>query len=296
MKDRVVLCIRWGELYSPQCVNVLFRAVSRHLSGPFRFICLTDDPEGLDEGIESFPIPDMGLPPAFYGAGAWPKISIFKRDLHGIEGRILFIDLDTLIFGPLDRYFDLPGDFVAIGGESWAAPAKRRKPRVYFMWKRFWSRLRGKSENAIRAKNRGSDLTANTPTDIPLNRMGTGIFSFDAGSIPHVYDRFIADPDRARQLYTNEQHFVEHQLDHWMPWPPGWVTSFKYSLRQPLVIDLFRPPRRPDPDSAVIAFHGDPRPIDMATRRMSSLNELPHVWFGPVGWVREYWQRYGAQG
>ena len=42
--NRVVLCMKWGTLYPASYVNRLFHAVSANLSGPFRFICLTDDP------------------------------------------------------------------------------------------------------------------------------------------------------------------------------------------------------------------------------------------------------------
>lgn len=40
-----------------------------NLTPPFRFVYLTDDAEGLDQGIEAFPIPDMGLDQSFYRAG-----------------------------------------------------------------------------------------------------------------------------------------------------------------------------------------------------------------------------------
>ncbi len=44
--DRVVICMKWGTLYSADYVNVLYNAVRAHLEGPFRFVCLTDDPRG----------------------------------------------------------------------------------------------------------------------------------------------------------------------------------------------------------------------------------------------------------
>ncbi|MEX2365586.1 MAG: glycosyltransferase, partial [Pseudohongiellaceae bacterium] len=58
-KDPVnILCMKWGTKYDASYVNKLHSMVSRNLSLPFRFICLTDSDEGLDQDIESFPIPE----------------------------------------------------------------------------------------------------------------------------------------------------------------------------------------------------------------------------------------------
>ena len=116
---RVVLCMKWGTLYSAAYVNVLYRAVINHLERPFRFVCLTDEPEGLAQGIEVFPIPDIGLDEWHYYNGAWPKISVFLEDLYGLQGRCLFVDLDTVIVGDLDDFFEIPGRLVAIDSGPW---------------------------------------------------------------------------------------------------------------------------------------------------------------------------------
>jgi hypothetical protein len=63
VQDRVIMCMKWGTLYSAQYVNVLYNACQANLTDPCRFVCLTDDPSGLLSGIEAFPIPDIGLTP-----------------------------------------------------------------------------------------------------------------------------------------------------------------------------------------------------------------------------------------
>ena len=114
--------MKWGTLYPAAYVNVLFRACQRHLAQPFRFVCLTGEPDGLASGIEVFPIPDIGLEHRHYYDGAWPKIGVFSEDLHGLEGRCLFIDLDTVILGNIDAFFDTPGRLVAIDNAPWSGP------------------------------------------------------------------------------------------------------------------------------------------------------------------------------
>ncbi len=125
--ERIVLCMKWGRLFSPDYVNVLFNACRRNLTGPFRFICLTEDAQGFAAGIEALPLPDVGLAPQeWYTKGVWPKLGLFLRDLHGLSGRYLFIDLDMVIAGPLDAFFEQPGRFISTDmGAGWRPQGRR---------------------------------------------------------------------------------------------------------------------------------------------------------------------------
>lgn len=116
--------MKWGALYGAEYVNVLYQACQAHISGDFRFVCLTDDATGIMSGVEVFAIPDIGLEHSHYYHGAWPKISVFQKELYGLKGRCLFIDLDTIIWGNLDPLFESKGDFIAINNVSWG---KRNK-------------------------------------------------------------------------------------------------------------------------------------------------------------------------
>lgn len=118
--DRVVICMKWGKLYGPDYVNVLYGAVRAHLHGTFRFVCLTDDAVGIDPAVECLPIPDLNLREDLWWNGAWPKIGLFLADLHGLQGRALFIDLDMIVCGDLAPLFDYPGTLVAIDEGRWA--------------------------------------------------------------------------------------------------------------------------------------------------------------------------------
>ena len=39
--------MKWGTKYGPDYVNRLYAMVRRHLSGDFKFVCLTDDSKGI---------------------------------------------------------------------------------------------------------------------------------------------------------------------------------------------------------------------------------------------------------
>ena len=112
-----ILCMKWGTRYPSPYANRLFRAVTRHMDRPFRFVCLTDDPEGLDQGIEARPLPDIPLP-APYEWTPWRKLSVWQAGVADLEGDVLFLDLDLLITGPLGEMFDYaPGQYCVI--ENW---------------------------------------------------------------------------------------------------------------------------------------------------------------------------------
>ncbi len=114
-----VACMKWGTKYGPDYVNRLFNMVKRNTTLPFKFVCFTDDSKGLDAQIEARPLPEMDLPPD--KERGWRKLSLFRKNV-GVEGRVLFLDLDTVIVSNIDDYFTIDGKFIFI--EHWK-PSKK---------------------------------------------------------------------------------------------------------------------------------------------------------------------------
>ncbi len=115
-QQRVVLCMKWGTKYGPEYINRLYAMVRRHLQGDFRFVCLTDNTDGLRAEVECFPIPPLALPAGIPERG-WNKLTTFStdlRDVYGLHGTALFLDVDVVITGPLDDFFTQPGEFLII--------------------------------------------------------------------------------------------------------------------------------------------------------------------------------------
>ena len=222
--SRIVICMKWGRAFGASYVNTLYNAVRANLAGPYRFICLTDDSHGLVEGIEPLPLPDIGLSPEeWYTPGVWPKLGLFLADLHGLQGRALFIDLDMMILGDLAPFFEVPGGIVVQDmGETW-----RRVPRP------------GPKE------------------------AGTCIFAYDIGSQPQIAQAFIGDKAHVMQSFINEQDFVGKMGHDVKFWPDGWVVSFKRHVARRIGKDLLLPPPPPPVGAKVLAFHGEPRPADL---------------------------------
>lgn len=108
-----VLCMKWGSKYPADYVNRLHSMVTRNLSRPFRFICLTDDANDLAPGVEFFPLPELSNDLAGPERG-WNKLAVFSEHLYDIKGMVLCLDLDIIITGSLDQLFDHPGEVMII--------------------------------------------------------------------------------------------------------------------------------------------------------------------------------------
>lgn len=107
-----LICMKWGTLYGADYVNRLYRMIARNITGPFRLICLTDDAEGITPEVQCYPCPTIPLraPECNYG---WRKVTLWAKQIPGFEsGDVLFLDLDTVITGSLDCFFEQSGDFI----------------------------------------------------------------------------------------------------------------------------------------------------------------------------------------
>lgn len=104
-----ICCIRAGEAFSPAYVVHLKNMVARNLEAGFpgRFVCFTDRPDELPDTIETAPLP-ADLP------GWWSKLALFREGLFPEGDRVLFLDLDTLITGPIDKLATYDGPFAIL--------------------------------------------------------------------------------------------------------------------------------------------------------------------------------------
>jgi hypothetical protein len=103
-----VVCLKWGDKYSPEYVNKLNRMVERNLTLPYEFVCFTDDSTGIDKDVRI-----ESLPPILV-KGWWFKPYFFNPELI-LKGTILFLDLDLVVFENIDCLFTYkPKEFLII--------------------------------------------------------------------------------------------------------------------------------------------------------------------------------------
>lgn len=110
---RNIVCMKWGAKFGPQYVNRLYKMVQKNMTLEHRFICFTDDATGIDAGVEIFPLPEVVLENGLPERG-WKKLGILKNPLADLEGQALFLDLDVLVVGNIDAFFEAEGEFLII--------------------------------------------------------------------------------------------------------------------------------------------------------------------------------------
>ena len=248
-----ILCLKWGKLYGPEYVNRLYAGVKKNLSRPFRFVCVTDNPEGLVEGVDAVGFPSP--PPSW--KHSWPnifvKLMVFKNGFADLSGPTLFLDIDQVITGDLGCFFDFePGKFCII--RNWIEWRKRL--------------FRG------------------------LPKIGnSSCFRFEAGKMNHVYEKFLSEQDKAvnRDFYTTEQVYMTHAvgLKNISWWPNGWIWSFKRNCSRIFPMNLIFTPKKPDSGARIVCFHGRPSPQQAIEgfKGKGHLNQITR----PAKWVLDYW-------
>lgn len=156
---------RYRTQFTAAHVNTLARMIGRHYDAPHRVLCVTNDPAGIDPGIEIVPDrQDFAEIPPPHGAGnpsCYRRLRLFAPNAAAIFGeRIVSIDLDCVVTGDLRPLFDRPEEFV-----GWSDPLRPAqycgslteltagsRPQV---WEQF-DPARSPGE-AVRAKCYGSD-------------------------------------------------------------------------------------------------------------------------------------------
>lgn len=130
-----VVCWKWRprpgyrSTFSAEHVNVLRRMVARHYSRPHRFICVTDDPAGLDPEIEAQEIgelssalwADIPNPSWPHGPSCYRRLALFAPDAERRFGRrFVSLDLDVVVTGDLAPLWERPEPVVL-----WSDPVFR---------------------------------------------------------------------------------------------------------------------------------------------------------------------------
>jgi len=136
-----IVCFKWGTKFPAYYVNRLYRAIERNVTVPFKFICFTEDPEGIDCETRPF------LEPLPY----WWYIIGLMNPKHNFQDRVVYFDLDTVIIKNIDKLITVDAPIVTIqdfyrpkglqtayisytpeaGAPIWDCLARKYKPETY---------------------------------------------------------------------------------------------------------------------------------------------------------------------
>ncbi|MDB2454820.1 hypothetical protein N9W76_01515 [Planktomarina temperata] len=76
-----------------------------------RFVLVSDRPhKGLDPRVEHAALPEVYLKPEFMTGGCQAKLGMFKSGVLKPDMPAIYIDLDTVILGPIEQAFQFRKD------------------------------------------------------------------------------------------------------------------------------------------------------------------------------------------
>ncbi|MCX7915468.1 MAG: glycosyl transferase, partial [Verrucomicrobiae bacterium] len=127
--------MKWGTMYGPEYVNILYSMIARNITGPFELFCFTDDPTGIRPEVRCYPLPELGceIPPDV--PGKWRKQALWGKTLFDLEGVALFLDLDCVIVDNIDGYFEYGKPDDVITARNWVHPFRKHAQTSVFRFR-----------------------------------------------------------------------------------------------------------------------------------------------------------------
>ena len=103
---QTIICMKWGSRYNSAFVNRLYKSILKYTKNKTQLICFTDNKKDINKNIICKPLPKINLPETI-SYTPWRKMSVWQNELFNKNQDILFLDLDLVITGNLDRFFYL---------------------------------------------------------------------------------------------------------------------------------------------------------------------------------------------
>lgn len=171
-------------------VNKLYAGVTRNLTIPHEFICVTDDPTGVE--CRTIPLWDK----CRELGGCYNRLYVFSEDMRELIGeRFVCIDLDSVVVGNLDELFSRDDDFVINKFYNLAFPRQFYNGGLFMM-------------NAGARKEVWEQFAADTPKamkEIAYGNQRRELLGTDQAWISHVLGRgeslFTKDPEDGVMTY-----------------------------------------------------------------------------------------------
>lgn len=245
-----VVCVKWGAWCHPfgaEYVNVLARTLRANLSLPYRLICFTDDPNGIDRSVE---VADL---PGNLTGWWWENVYTHKR----LRKYRSLLSLPYLLQRNRDERKHIADDRYLtrhpIDLRGWYNKLFLFKPGV----------LSGKSLfmdlDTVIVGN--IDEIAAYNGDFCILRgfrhnthYGSGLIHFDPAATGHIWSNFVKQGCPVFKL--GDQEFIELMMpnaDFFQDRLPGQVVSYKVHCSKRGVPSYAR----------IVCFHGSPRPHEV---------------------------------
>jgi hypothetical protein len=264
-----VMCIKWGSRYGPEYVNRIYGMVSRNITPPFRVICFTDDRTGIRPEVDCYDLPELGCPRPTNVPGKWPKTALWNKDLFGLQGLALFVDLDVVITGNIDCFFTYGDPDDVIQARNMIKPLERLGQSSIFRFR-------------IGAHHYLLENFRKDPEGI------AGHYQFE--------QRYVTQNVRGGVKFWPRGWVRHFRLDCLGPWPLRYFRAPRLPKDARVVIF----PGKPDPADALAGRWNDGFPHLTRwehLKRMNSPQRIGSSWYThlkryikPTQWVAEHWR------
>ncbi len=117
-----IVTFKWAKpgyrsVFTAANVNTTKRMVDRHYPDPHRVICVTDDPVGIDSGVEVIPLwgdaSHLPNPTWANGPSCYRRLKVFSNWFADkITSRFVVIDLDIVFTGDMRPIWNREEDFL----------------------------------------------------------------------------------------------------------------------------------------------------------------------------------------
>lgn len=263
-----VICIKWGPTYyGPDDVNKLCSMIKRNTKYHIDFHCFTEYPEGLNPDIIVHPLPEFtNVNPA---EKEWAQKYSYRKEaalcddhLGGLDGqRVFFFDLDSLIVGNLDEFFEYP---------------KGTQFYIINDW-----------------HSKGDKVGQASCYSFVVGTLGF-IKRYFEEHPKEVVERFYT----ASQEYLSGK--VIEKWGKLNFWPDNWFKSFRFHCLPKWYLRSFVSPKIPDVKGLkMIAFHGLPDLEDASKgiwcsdptdRKYPRGIKKLYKHLKPATWIKDYWK------
>ncbi|MEL6736154.1 MAG: hypothetical protein AAFO98_09795 [Pseudomonadota bacterium] len=244
--QQTVICLKWGDRYGPEYVNRLFHMVSRNTARPLRFVCLTDDRSGIEDGVEVLDMPEFNLPERMR-FHPFRRMFLFDKAVPGLSGVVMHFDLDLLITNSIDPLFDEQPESPFITAENWTQPGQGIGNMSIFRYEigtltKVWDRFI-KDPMAMMDKYRNSQTfvcrTIGKVDFFPPN----WCLSFKHSLMPNWPFNFFSTPklpkDAILVVFTGKPDIEEAARGEW-PVEADWKKLYKHVRPTPWLLEHWR--------------------------------------------------------
>jgi len=231
------VCIKWGNKYTPEYVNNLYRMVKRNYTKPFTFTCYTDENEGLE--CDTHPIPDDGLlhPDYWFGKEKYcwdrAKFLVFNsKEWLGYEGQWCYFDLDVIIQNNIDELDKLA-----------------TRPRIIYSE---WQDPKQKHERLF--------------IDIRGTFFNSSMMCWDDEQTKQIYYDVLMEEEMVFKTFFkgSDNYHYWRQREFWKNIPFEWIYSYNRGMKFPKDIAPFKY----RPDAKVCLFNTDLTPDPKAKKQI----------------------------